>query len=111
MSVGPQAPTPPGGPRPKRVPNKVTEEAPWVRVRDRLHGYGFAAFDVDPGDEDGMSSIDVTFCDTAPPPKPCSLPAGSGGAMCLCAALILDAETIRAEMVAFVRAVHATADG
>ena len=66
MSVGPQAPTPPGGPRPKRVPNKVTEEAPWVGVRDRLHAYGFAAFDVDPGDEDGMTSIDVTFYDTAP---------------------------------------------
>ena len=66
MSVGPQAPTPRGGPRPKRVPNKLTEEAPWVGVRDRLHAYGFAAFDVDPGDEEGMTSIDVTFYDTAP---------------------------------------------
>jgi hypothetical protein len=54
------------GARPKRVPNKLTEEAPWVGVRDRLHAYGFAAFDVDPGDEEGMTSIDLTFYDTAP---------------------------------------------
>lgn len=44
----------------------MTEEAPWVGVRDRLHAYGFAALDVDPGDEDGMTSIDVTFYDAAP---------------------------------------------
>jgi Calcineurin-like phosphoesterase/Purple acid Phosphatase, N-terminal domain len=66
IGVGPQLPTPPGGSRPKRVPNKVTEDAPWVGVRDRSHPYGFAAFDVDPGDENGMTSIEVTLYDTAP---------------------------------------------
>ena len=66
MSVGPQLPAPPGGSRPKRVPNKVTEDASWVGVRDRAHPYGFAAFDVDPGEDGGMTSIQVTYYDTAP---------------------------------------------
>jgi hypothetical protein len=66
VSVGPQLPTPPGQGRPKRAPTKVTEDATWVGTRDRLHGYGFAAFDVDPGGEDGMTRIVVTLFDTAP---------------------------------------------
>ncbi|HEY4027956.1 MAG TPA: metallophosphoesterase family protein [Candidatus Dormibacteraeota bacterium] len=66
VSVGPQLPSSPGQPRPKRAPTKVTEEATWVGSRDRLHGYGFAAFDVDPGREDGTTSIEVTLYDTAP---------------------------------------------
>jgi 3',5'-cyclic AMP phosphodiesterase CpdA len=66
VSVGPQLPAPAGHPRPKRAPTKVTEEATWVGTRDRLHGYGFAAFDVDPGVEDGLTSIEVRLYDTAP---------------------------------------------
>jgi Purple acid Phosphatase, N-terminal domain/Calcineurin-like phosphoesterase/TAT (twin-arginine translocation) pathway signal sequence len=61
MSVGPQLPTPPGGSRPKRAPNKVTEVATWAGVRDHAHAYGFAVFDVVPQSGEGMTSIDVTF--------------------------------------------------
>ncbi len=66
VGVGPQAPTPPGGVRPKRTKITITEEADWVGVRDRAHAYGFAAFDVDPSSSPGKTSIDVTFFDTAP---------------------------------------------
>ena len=48
------------------MPIKVTEEATWAGVRDHDHAYGFAAIDVDPGTEDGQTSITVTFYDTAP---------------------------------------------
>jgi hypothetical protein len=66
VSVGPQLPTPPGGPRPKRAPTKVTEVATWAGVRDAQDAYGFAAFDVDPGEPGGLTKIEVTFYRTAP---------------------------------------------
>jgi hypothetical protein len=66
VSVGPQLPTPPGGQRPKRAPTKVTEVANWAGFRDAQDAYGFAAFDVDPGDPGGLTSINVTFYRTAP---------------------------------------------
>jgi hypothetical protein len=66
MSVGPQLPTPPGGPRPKRAPTKVTEVATWAGVRDAQDAYGFAAFDLDPGEPGGLTRINVTFYRTAP---------------------------------------------
>lgn len=44
----------------------MTEDAPWVGTRDRDHAYGFAAFDVDPGEGSGLTTIDVTMYDTAP---------------------------------------------
>jgi hypothetical protein len=66
VSVGPQLPTPPGGQRPKRAPTKVTEVATWAGVRDAQDAYGFAAFDVDPGEPGGLTSISVTFYRTAP---------------------------------------------
>src|SRR3981081_4531264 len=65
VGVGPQLRTPPGGRRPKRAATKLTEEAPWVGSRDRLHGYGFASFDLDPGGEDGLTRIHVPL--VAPP--------------------------------------------
>jgi 3',5'-cyclic AMP phosphodiesterase CpdA len=66
VSVGPQLPTPPGGARPKRAPTKVTEMATWAGVRDAQDAYGFAAFDVDPGEPGGLTTITVTFYRTAP---------------------------------------------
>ncbi|MBO0682502.1 MAG: metallophosphoesterase family protein [Candidatus Dormibacteraeota bacterium] len=68
MSVGPQLPTPPGGARPKRVSNKVTEVATWAGFRDAADAWGFASFDVDPGVPGGLTTIDVTFYRTAPSP-------------------------------------------
>jgi hypothetical protein len=43
----------------------MQEDADWVGVRDHLHSYGFAMFDVAPVSRPGWSSIDVTFFDTA----------------------------------------------
>ncbi|AJC53903.1 metallophosphoesterase family protein [Streptomyces sp. 769] len=40
----------------------VTEDAPWRAVQDRVHTHGFAAFDVDPGDQrTGRTRIHVTY--------------------------------------------------
>jgi 3',5'-cyclic AMP phosphodiesterase CpdA len=43
-----------------RAPVRVTEEAPWSAFRDREHPYGFVAFDVDPGQPGGTTSIKAT---------------------------------------------------
>ncbi|MGA4544544.1 purple acid phosphatase family protein [Uniformispora flossi] len=41
---------------------KVTEDAPWASVQDRVHKHGFAAFEVDPGDRrSGRTRIKVTY--------------------------------------------------
>ena len=45
----------------KRVPNYTMEDAPWSAFRDADHAYGFAAFDVDPGQPGGTTSIKVTY--------------------------------------------------
>jgi hypothetical protein len=74
MSVGPQLPTPPGGSRPKRAPNKVTEVATWAGHRDAQDPYGFASFDVDPGRPGGMTRIEVTFYRTSPSTTAAAVP-------------------------------------
>ncbi|QGF24710.1 purple acid phosphatase family protein [Raineyella fluvialis] len=45
----------------KRPPVYVQEDAPWSAVRDAENAYGFAAFDVDPGQPGGTTSIRVTY--------------------------------------------------
>lgn len=45
----------------KKAPIYVTEDAPWSAVRDPDHAYGFAAFDVDPGQPGGNTSMNVTY--------------------------------------------------
>jgi 3',5'-cyclic AMP phosphodiesterase CpdA len=55
-----------GEPDPKtgrRPPVYVKEHAPWSAVRNGAHGYGFAAFTVDPGHPGTMTSIQVTYYD------------------------------------------------
>ena len=47
----------------KRVPVYVHEHAPWSAVRNAAHAYGFAAFEVDPGQRGGMTEIRVTYYD------------------------------------------------
>jgi 3',5'-cyclic AMP phosphodiesterase CpdA len=64
--VGAQAATPSGGARPKLPAVKVTEEATWAGTRDKVHSYGFASFDVDPGASGGTTQIRVRIWDTAP---------------------------------------------
>jgi hypothetical protein len=64
--VGPQPANPNGGPRPHRASIKETEDATWVATRDKDHSYGFASFDVDPGQPGGMTRIRVRVWDTAP---------------------------------------------
>lgn len=44
----------------KRPPIYVMENAPWSAVRDPDHAYGFAAFNVDPGQHGKTTSITVT---------------------------------------------------
>jgi hypothetical protein len=42
----------------------VVEDAPWSAVRSAEHSYGFAAFEVDPGDRPGgLTTITVTYYD------------------------------------------------
>jgi len=43
-----------------KAPTYVIEDAPWSAFRDRDHPYGFAAFDVDPGQPGGNTSIKAT---------------------------------------------------
>jgi hypothetical protein len=56
-----------GAPDPKygkRPPIYMNEHAPWSAVRNSAHGYGFAAFTVDPGTHPGgMTTIKVTYYD------------------------------------------------
>jgi hypothetical protein len=62
-AVGP--PDPKSG---KRRPVYVQEPAPWSAVRNAAHGYGFAAFTVDPGSRPGgLTSMAVTYYDVAGP--------------------------------------------
>ncbi|MGI4860024.1 MAG: purple acid phosphatase family protein [Janthinobacterium lividum] len=52
----------------KRAPVYVKEDAPWSAVRNAAHAYGFAAFDVDPGNHPGdMTTITVTYYDVDGP--------------------------------------------
>src|SRR5262249_9244149 len=52
----------------KRAPNYVPEDASWSAVRDAAHSYGFAAFEVDPGDRrGGTTTITVTYYDVTGP--------------------------------------------
>lgn len=45
----------------RKAPSYVTEDAPWSAVRDPVHPYGFAAFDVDPGGTGPTTAIHVTY--------------------------------------------------
>jgi 3',5'-cyclic AMP phosphodiesterase CpdA len=45
----------------KRAPTYVMEDAPWSAVRDPIHPYGFAAFDVDPSGNGPTTAIHVTY--------------------------------------------------
>jgi 3',5'-cyclic AMP phosphodiesterase CpdA len=48
----------------KRPPVYVKEQAPWSAVRNAAHGYGFAAFTVDPGTgRGGVTTMKVTYYD------------------------------------------------
>ena len=52
----------------KRPPIYVTEPAPWSASRNAAHGYGFAAFEVDPGSRPGgFTTIKVTYYDVTGP--------------------------------------------
>ncbi len=52
----------------KRPPVYVKESAAWSAVRNAAHGYGFAAFTVDPGSHPGgMTNIRVTYYDVVGP--------------------------------------------
>ncbi|HWS94129.1 MAG TPA: metallophosphoesterase family protein [Mycobacterium sp.] len=44
----------------RKAPIYVLEDAPWSAFRDRDNPYGFAAFDVDPGQPGGNTSIKAT---------------------------------------------------
>jgi hypothetical protein len=44
----------------RKPPIYVMEDAPWSAFRDRDHPYGFVAFDVDPGQPGGNTSINAT---------------------------------------------------
>jgi Calcineurin-like phosphoesterase len=68
MDVGPQMDTPAAGTRPRRASIKETEDATWVGTRDKTHAYGFASFDVEPGQPGGKTSMHVRVWDTAPSP-------------------------------------------
>jgi len=52
----------------KKTPTYVFEQAVWSAFRDLTHPYGFAAFDVDPGNRPGgQTSIRVTYYTVAQP--------------------------------------------
>ncbi len=51
----------------KRAPVYVTEPAAWSAVRDAANSYGFAAFEVDPGQPGGATSIKVTYYNVTGP--------------------------------------------
>jgi hypothetical protein len=44
----------------RKAPIYVFEDAPWSAFRDRDNPYGFASFDVDPGQPGGNTSIKAT---------------------------------------------------
>jgi hypothetical protein len=45
----------------KKAPVYVIEDAPWSAVRDPVHPYGFAAFEVDPTGSGPTTAIHVTY--------------------------------------------------
>jgi hypothetical protein len=45
----------------RKAPIYAIEDAPWSAFRDRDNPYGFAAFDVDPGQPGGNTSIKATY--------------------------------------------------
>ena len=45
----------------RKVPRYVQEEAPWSAFRDPDNPYGFVAFDLDPGQPGGRTSIVATY--------------------------------------------------
>jgi 3',5'-cyclic AMP phosphodiesterase CpdA len=52
----------PVGTNGKRPPIYVREDAPWSAFRDKEHSYGFAAFEVDPGQHaGGPTTMKVTY--------------------------------------------------
>jgi len=52
----------PVGANGKRPPVYVHEDAPWSALRDKEHAYGFAAFEVDPGQHrGGPTTMKVTY--------------------------------------------------
>ncbi|WP_030243750.1 purple acid phosphatase family protein [Streptomyces sp. NRRL S-350] len=51
----------------KRPPVYVIEDAPWSAFRDADHPYGFASFDVNPGERGGQTTIDVTYYSVSGP--------------------------------------------
>ncbi|MDI3315144.1 MAG: metallophosphoesterase family protein [Mycobacterium sp.] len=51
----------------RKAPIYVTEDAPWSAFRDRDNPYGFVAFEVDPGDPGGSTSIRATHYAVAGP--------------------------------------------
>jgi Calcineurin-like phosphoesterase/Purple acid Phosphatase, N-terminal domain len=52
----------------KRAPVYVKEDAPWSAVRNAAHAYGFAAFTVDPGSEQGgLTTMKVVYYDVVGP--------------------------------------------
>ena len=58
----------PVGSNGKKTPTYVSEQAIWSAFRDPTHPYGFAAFDVDPGNRPGgQTSIRVTYYTVAQP--------------------------------------------
>ena len=59
---------PPAGGTGHRISEYVTEPARWSAVRNAAHAYGFAAFEVDPGNtRDGFTQIEVTYYDVVGP--------------------------------------------
>lgn len=56
------------GPNGHLTPIRVIEPAPWSATRNGAHGYGFAAFTVDPGTRaGGQTAIEVVYYDVAGP--------------------------------------------
>jgi 3',5'-cyclic AMP phosphodiesterase CpdA len=45
----------------RKAPRYVVEDAPWSAFRDRDNPYGFVAFDVDPGQPGGNTTIKATY--------------------------------------------------
>jgi hypothetical protein len=52
----------------------VTEVATWAGHRDAQDPYGFASFDVDPGEPGGLTKIEVTFYRTSPSTTAAAVP-------------------------------------
>jgi hypothetical protein len=55
-----------GDPHRQRQPVYATEPAPWSAYRDERAAFGFAAFDVNPAERDGTTSITITYYSAEP---------------------------------------------